>query len=257
MNGTHPTPKGCLLTYIQKNPMYYYLVLTSPDKVFHNCDELYQHLDKTYESYAMISEVGETGDNPHLNIIIKETKRLDNVKRALKKIYYGKELERFESTPGFLKYGAVGKVIKNELQLKNISVYLTKEEEPDFFFWKTIDIKDLCKDEPSYVEHKVIQDTLQHTNMTFDKLLDLAIELYIKSYFKGTLNFCLIKPVPPPDMYDLQEVLITMSKNKINCVPIYRNFQPFFLQFMSQLGNHEYIELFIRRQDEKLRKTND
>jgi hypothetical protein len=80
----------------------------------------------------MVSEMGESGDNPHLNIIIKETKRLDNVKRALKKIYYGKELERFESTSGFPKYGAVGKVIKNDLQLKQVACYLTKEEEPFF-----------------------------------------------------------------------------------------------------------------------------
>lgn len=256
LNGTLPTPKGSLRAYIQKI-MYYFLVLTSPDKVFHNVEELHTYLDKTFYSYMMISEVGEAGDNPHINVIVKETKRLDNVKRAIKKIYYGKDLERFEASSGFLKFGAVGKVIKNEIQLKHISVYLTKEEEPEFFFWKILDIIDLCKDEPTYQEHKAINNTSTHCNLSMDKLLDLSMEIYAKEYLKLGLNTFILEELPPPTMIDFKEVLKIMSKNKINCMPIYNKLQAFYIQFMAQLGNHEYIDLLIDRLDEKLRKRID
>jgi len=205
----------------------------------------------------MISEMGESGDNPHLNIIIKETKRLDNVKRSIKNIYYGKELERFEATSGFLKYGAVGKVIKNDLQLKHISVYLTKEDEPEHYYWKTLDIKLLCKDEPTYQEHKAIINVSTHTNLSMDKLLDLSMEIYAKEYLKLGLNKYVIEDLPPPSMIDFTEVLKIMSKNKINCMPIYNKLQSFYIQFMAQLGNQEYIDLLVHRMDEKLRKRND
>jgi len=232
-------------------------VLTSPEKVFHHVNELHTYLDKTYETYTMISEMGEAGDNPHLNIIIKETKRLDNVKRALKNIYYGKELERFESLAGFKQRGAVGKVIKNDLQLRQVSVYLTKEEEPEHYFFKQIDIYDLCKDEPTYQEHKAIMENTQHSNLSIDKLLDLSMEIYTKEYLKLGLNTFILEELPPPTMIDFKEVLKIMSKNKINCMPIYKNLQSFYIQFMAQLGNHEYIDLLIDRLDEKLRKRID
>jgi hypothetical protein len=91
--------------------------------------------------------------------------------------------------------------------------------------------------------------------MTLDKLLELSMELYIKGYLKLGLNAYSNEAIPPPSLIDFQEVLIVMSKNKINCMPIYKNLQAFYIQFMSQLGNHEYIQLLTIRLDEKLRKS--
>ncbi len=79
------------------------------------------------------------------------------------------------------------------------------------------------------------------THICIDKLLDMATELYIKNYLKRTSNALLpLDQVPPPTRHDFKEVLIIMTKNKINCMPIYKNFQAFYLQFMSQLGNQQY-----------------
>lgn len=78
--------------------MYYFLVLTSPDKAFHNIEGIHNYCETNYDAYCIVSEMGENGDNPHLNIIIKESKRLDNLKRTLMNLYYGKKLESFKNS---------------------------------------------------------------------------------------------------------------------------------------------------------------
>lgn len=87
------------------------------------------------------------------------------------------------------------------------------------------------------------------------------METYLKNHLKqhlhGTLNH-LLPPVdpPPPDRHDFKDILIELSKNKINCMPIYKNLQGFYIQFMSQLGNHDYISHVIDRLHEKLTDGN-
>lgn len=230
--------------------------MTSPKKQFHNIEAVKLYCESNYESYCIVSEMGENGDNPHLNVIIKETQRLDNLKRTLMNLYYGKELEQYKKSSGFLFHGAKGKTIRNDLQLKNTCNYLRKETS-EYYFFKEIDIHELCKDEISYNEHKSIRDTSTHCNLTLDKLLDLSMEIYMKEYLKLGLNTFILEELPPPSSIDFKEVLKIMSKNKINCMPIYKNLQGFYIQFMAQLGNHEYIDLLVDRLDEKLRKRID
>lgn len=232
---------------------YYFLVLTSPDKKFHNVEQLNDYLATKYEQYAIISEMGNNGDNPHLNVIIKDCKRIDNAKRAIMNVYYGTDLERFLDNGSFKKHGACGKVVATELQYIHICVYLTKEGEPDYYFHKGLDLWLACKDQPTWTEHKHIQNESSHSNFCLDKLLDMAIQIYYTEYLKGTLNTLLpLSEAPPPTRHDLTNVLKIMTKQKINCMPIYNKLQSFFIQFMAQLGNTDYIEELIERQHEKL-----
>lgn len=235
---------------INKKTMYYFLVMTSPEKQFHNIETLLNYLN-TLDFYIMISEQGENGDNPHLNVIVKSVERLDNLKRKLMSLYYGDKLQEFTSKTGFKINGAKGKIIKTEFQLQNVLVYLHKESS-EHYYSKGINMEEIISDKPTYEEHKQIQEQSQHVNMTLDKLLDMAIERYIINIKSLGLNKYIKDEIPPPQRYDFHIILTQMSKEKINCMPIYKNLQPFFIQFMSQLGNYDYIESVVERLHEKL-----
>ena len=139
--------------------MYYFVVLTNPDREFADVEKLQQHVLQKYEQSMIISEMGEQGNNPHINCVIKiKGQRLDNIRRGILTSYYGPKLTVFEKVPGFDKYGAVGKTVKDYEQLKNVSVYLTKEKNPLYYYDNSMDIPRLKEGMLAYEEHKKLQE---------------------------------------------------------------------------------------------------
>ena len=124
--------------------MYYFIVLTSPEKEYHDVEALQQYCVKKFSKSLIISEMGDNGTNPHINcVVLMGTKRIDNVRRGIMTAYYGPKLPIFELVPGFNKYGVVGKCVKDLPNLKNVAVYLTKEINPLYFYDNNMDVPKL------------------------------------------------------------------------------------------------------------------
>ena len=240
---------------------YYFLVLTSPEKQFHNVSAVKEYLEKKNNPRWLIrSETGDKGDNPHLNVVLEVSPgiRTDNIKRDIMKAYYPASfLEKHKNNKAFKLHGCKGKKVIGEVQLAHICVYLNKEvrtdeEYYDYFF--NLNINELTKDLPTYEQHTELRDANKTTNQTYERLLELAVETYHTLFFENNLKaFDNNVVIPPPIAEDFKEVLQRLTKLKYNLIPIYTRMKPFFLQFTMMLGNTSYCDSYVERMVQDLK----
>lgn len=224
--------------------MYYFIVLTSPDKEFHEIDALQRYLTKKFTQSMLISEMGENGTNPHVNVVVKMgTKRIDNLRRGIMATYYGSRLAVFELNPHFLSYGAIGKCVKDYEQLKNITVYLTKEEYNPHCYDNDMDIPKLKEGMLPYAEHKKLQEESCSYVRNAEQLLQEMIMNYKRQFVGEPLK---------PTKYDFLEMIKILAKKGYNLTPITSKIKIYYIEFCTRLGNYEQLENLIERIDEEL-----
>lgn len=231
---------------------YYFLVLTSPVKQFHNVLAVKEYLEKKNNQCWLIrSETGEQGNNPHLNVVLEVSPgiRTDNIKRDIMKAYYPAELlEKNKNNKAFKLHGCKGKKVIGDVQLSHICVYLAKECDPEHEYFININIHELTKNLPTYEEHKTIYEANKLVNQPYEKLLELAVETYHTLFFEDNLKYYDNNTViPPPSSDDFKAVLKRLTKLKYNLIPVYNKMKPFFLQFTMMLGADMYMESYIDR----------
>lgn len=234
--------------------MYYFLVLTSPDKEFHDIDNLQTYIKSKFTKSMIISEMGDNGNNPHVNVVVlMGQKRIDNVRRGILASYYGSKLSQFESNIHFQKYGAVGKCVKDYEQLKNVCVYLTKEITPPHIYDNDMDIDKLKEGMLSYSEHKKLQEGSCSLVRSAEQLLCEMIIEYKKECMADTLNsFIVDYQYPPPQKADFVRMLKIIAVKGYNLTPLTSKMKIYYIEFMTRLGNYDQLENLIDRIDEEL-----
>jgi len=230
---------------------FYFLVLTHPDKVWGDHQQVSELLVKKSLSYHIRGETGDKGDNPHLNVIVALNPQLraDNLKRDIMTTYYGKAfLEKHKDNKPFKIHGAKGKTAFGKRQLANVCVYLSKENTCGVEYAHGIDASALVKDMPTYQQHQALQSLIKTFEPSYGKLLDLFIETYYTLSHENTLNqFDNDYTLPIPDIDDFKNIVRRLSIEKYNLIPFYSKPKPFMLQFMAQLGNYNYVDLFLEK----------
>lgn len=240
---------------------YAFITLTSPERKFHQVEDLREWVEKRNPAqWKIISEMGESGVNPHLHILFSlGTSRIDNIKEPLMKRYYGDKLDSFMNLPGFKKCGYNAKTINGDIQFRNICVYMYKGTEPEYDYGN-INLKEETKGVPTWDEHCEIQNKHQTTVYTMDQLLLMATEEYYiyRSSFLTDLERQMGKSptIRPPDKEDFKEVIKGLHRNKINLTNLYRNMKPFYINWLAQLGNYDALERFIDKIDDDLNIKN-
>lgn len=230
---------------------FYFLVLTHPDKVWGDHLSVAQLLDKKSLDYHIRGEIGDKGDNPHLNIIVglNPQLRADNLKRDIMTNYYGKDfLEKNKNNKAFKIHGARGKNIFGTRQLANVCVYLAKEDDCGIEYSHGIDADKLIQNMPTFEQHKALQSLTKTFEPSYGKLLELFVETYYSLCHENTLNsFDNDYTLPIPDVDDFKSIVRRLSVEKYNLIPFYNKPKPFLLQFMAQLGNYNYVDLFLEK----------
>lgn len=234
--------------------MFYFIVLTNPDKEFGNVDALNDYCKAKFTKSLIISEVGDTGGNPHVNcVVLMGTKRIDNVRRGIMTSYYGPKLSDFEKIPGFEKYGALGKCVKDYENLKNVAVYLTKEANPTYLYDNDMDVQKLKEGMLSYTEHKKLQEGTSCFVRSAEQLLSEMVMEYTKECMADTLcQFIIDFEPPPPNKADFVRMLKRLALRKYNLTPITSKMKIYYIEFMSRLGNYDQLENLVDRIDEEL-----
>lgn len=236
---------------------YYYLVLTSPEKVFHNVSAVKEYLEhKNYYSWLIRSELGQ-GDNPHVNVVVEVNTgiRTDNIKRDIMKAYYGQSfLEKHKNNKPFKLHGCKGKKVVGELQLSYICVYLNKEISYDYDYFHNINIAELSANLPTYEEHRATYDAGKIINLSFEKLLTLCTETYTMIHFENNLKkYDENDILPPPSYDDFKTVLKRLFILKYNLIPIFNKMKPFYIQWSGSLGNYDAMENYIDRMEQDIK----
>lgn len=230
---------------------YYFLVLTHPDKVWGEHQQVSDLLGKKSLDYHIRGETGEKGDNPHLNVIVALNPQLraDNLKRDIMTVYYGKTfLEKNKDNKAFKIHGAKGKTAYGKRQLANVCVYLAKENTCGVEYSHGIDATALIKDMPTFEQHQALQSLTKTFEPSYGKLLELFIETYYTLSHENTLNHLDNNYILPiPDITDFKAIVRRLSLEKYNLIPFYNKPKPFLLQFMAQLGNYDYVDLFLEK----------
>ncbi|WP_445772283.1 hypothetical protein [Rheinheimera sp.] len=234
--------------------MYYFLVLTSPDKEFHDVDALQTYVSGKFTKSMIISELGSCGNNPHVNVVVlMGQKRIDNVRRGIMAAYYGPKLSEFESNVPFQRYGAVGKCVKDYEQLKNVCVYLTKEVSPPHIYDNDMDIPKLKQGMLNYEEHKKLQEESCSYVRSAEQLLCEMIVEFKKDCMAENLNsFIADYQYPPPSKFDFMRMLKLIAGKGYNLTPLTSKMKIYYIEFMTRLGNYSQLENLIDRIDEEL-----
>lgn len=237
--------------------MYYFVVLTSPDKEFHEVENLQSYIKDKFTKSMLISEMGDNGSNPHVNVVVlMGSKRIDNVRRGILAAYYGTKLSIFEQNPHFVKYGVVGKCVKDYEQLKNVCVYLTKEITPPHIYDNGMDIPELKKGMLSYQQHKDLRDQTEVYVRSAEQLLEEMIVSYKTECMDYNLNkFIQDYEVPPPNKYDFIRMLKMLAEKKYNLTPLTNKMKIYYIEFLTRLGNYTALENLVERIDEDLNKS--
>jgi len=230
--------------------------MTNPEKEFLDVQSLKNYCDKTFSQYIIVSEGGETGENPHINcIVLMGQKRIDNVRRGLLASYYGTKLSEFELNAHFLKFGAVGKNIKDKQNLKNVLNYL-KKETPLYFYSKDIDMDALTEGMLPYAEHKHLLEATTVCVRSAEQLLGELIVMYKTENLEDTLNqFIPDWQPPPPSKADFVRLLKKLAQKQYNLTPITSKMKIYYIEFMTRLGNYDQLENLIDRIDEELSRS--
>lgn len=230
---------------------YYFLVLTHPDKVWGEHKLVADLLDKKSLNYHIRGETGDKGDNPHLNVLIALNPQLraDNLKRDIMTCYYGKAfLEKHKDNKSFKIHGARGKNVYGTRQLVNVCVYLGKEDDCGVEYSRGIDASQITQNMPTFEQHQALQSLTKTFEPSYGKLLELFIETYYTLCHENTLNeFDNAYVLPIPDIDDFKSIVRRLSLEKYNLIPFYNKPKPFLLQFMAQLGNYNYVDLFLEK----------
>lgn len=234
--------------------MYYFVVLTSPDKEFHDVDNLQTYISSKFTKSMIISEMGDNGSNPHVNcVVLMGQKRIDNVRRGILAAYYGTKLSQFETNIHFQKYGALGKCVKDYEQLKNVCVYLTKETTPPHIYDNDMDIPKLKEGMLSYADHKKLQDGSCSLVRSAEQLLVEMIMEYKKECIEDGLNQFIQDFTPvPPSKPDFVRMLKKLAVKGYNLTPLTSKMKIYYIEFMTRLGNYDQLENLIDRIDEEL-----
>lgn len=234
--------------------MYYYVVLTNPEKEFLNVDKLKDYCDKNFNQYLIVSEMGDNGTNPHINcIVLMGSKRIDNVRRGILTAYYGPKLSEFEQDHNFVKRGAIGKNVKDKQNLKNICNYLKKEESFSYHYSKEIDMYALTEGMLPYKEHSKLMEDTAVCVRTGEQLLAELILMYKTECMEDGLNqFIVDYAAPPPSKADFVRLLKILAAKQYNLTPITSKMKIYYIEFMSRLGNFEQLENLVDRIDEEL-----
>lgn len=228
--------------------------MTNPEKQFLNVETLKNYCEQHFNQYLIVSEGGETGGNPHINcVVLMGQKRIDNVRRALLTAYYGPKLSEFEQNPHWVKYGAVGKNVKDKENLKNVCNYLKKEEENSYYYYKNIDMIALTEGMLTYAEHNKLLEQTSMCVRSAEQLLSEMILNYKQEQLQDTLcNFLPDwKPEPPSKACFIRHIKI-LAQKQYNLTPITSKIKIYYIEFMSRLGNYEQLENLINRVDEDL-----
>lgn len=237
--------------------MYYYIVLTNPEKEFLFVDALLKYVDKNFNEYLIVSEMGDVGANPHINcIVLMGSKRIDNVRRGILTSYYGPKLSDLEKNPNFNKYGAVGKNIKDKENLKNTCNYLKKEDDNEYYYFKGIDIYLLTEGMLPYKEHQKLLESNATCVRSAEQLLLEMINNYKRECMEDTLNAFVVDFVPPPpSKSDFVRQLKLLAIKKYILTPLTSKMKIYYIEFMSRLGNYDQLENLVDRVDEELSRS--
>ena len=236
--------------------MYYSLVATSPDKVFHEVENLRIYCEKNFTSSIIVSEMGDNGTNPHINVIVlMGSKRIDNVRRGLLKAYYGAKLLEYELNVNFNRFGALGKCIKDIQNLRNVLNYL-KKEDPEYKYESNMDLEALTEGMMPYAEHKKLMDENRYAVRSAEQLLCEMITEYKKEYLQQGLNTFLGEIVyPAPWKEDFIRMIKILANKGYNLTPLTAKIKIYYIEFMSRLGNHQLLESLVERCDEELNRS--
>ena len=193
----------------------------------------------------LISELGDSSNNPHVNVVVMTGKmRLDNIRRGILASYYGPKLIEFQNNIHFVKYGAVGKAIKDYEQLKNVSVYLSKEDYNPHVFDNGMDIPKLKEGMIGYAEHKKLQEESCSLVRSAEQLLQEMIIEYKKEF--------LFDAYITPQKHDFVRMLKRLAVKGYNLTPLTSKMKIYYIEFMTRLGNYDQLENLIDRIDEEL-----
>lgn len=236
--------------------MYYFIVLTSPEKEFHEVDALQQYCVSKFTSSLIISEMGDNGTNPHINVVVKMgSKRIDNVRRGIMASYYGPKLSIFEQVPAFNRYGCSGKCVKDVPNLKNVVVYLTKEVDPLYFFDNNMNVDSLLEGMLKYEDHKALIESQEWYVRSAEQILVELITEYKKECMEDNLNqFIENYQYPPPTKADFVRQLKNIARKGYNLTPITSKMKIYYIEFMSRLGSYDQLENLVDRVDEELNR---
>lgn len=244
--------------------MYYYIVLTSPTKEFHDVDNLNEYLKKNFKESIVVSEMGDKGTNPHINVIVKlDKRRIDNVRRGILPSYYGPKLSEFESNNHFNKYGAVGKNIKDLPNLKNILNYIKKEDQYNqgritYYYPNGIDMYELTEGMLPYEEHTKLQEGSCSFARSAEQLLQEMICEYQRRHLDKQQSFLSYfghdksDTTPLPTKEDFKDMLKYLIIKGFNITPITSKLKIYYVEFMSRLGNFCLLESMVDRIDDEL-----
>jgi len=236
--------------------MYYSIVATSPDKQFHDVENLRIYCEKTFTSSIIISEMGDNGGNPHINcIVLMGSKRIDNVRRGLMKAYYGAKLSQYELNADFNRYGVKGACIKDIQNLKNVLNYL-KKEDSEYKYENNMNINELTEGMLPYAEHKKLMEQNRFAVRSAEQLVCEMITEYKKEIFELGLNAYIDDmDIPPPTKEDFIRNIKKLAQKGYNLTPITSKIKIYYIEFMSRLGNHDLLESLIERCDEELNRS--
>lgn len=243
-----------------------FCTLTSPHKQFHDVKAVVDWIKKrNLPQWKLISEMGSSGDSPHLHFIIPmtETMRIDNVKEPILRAYFGPDLAALRLMGGFNIHSYNAKTVNGIAQLKNICNYLKKEMirsgTTPTHDYGDIDLHEITKGMVSFDEHTAIQNG-KTVAYSMDKLLVMATEEY-HAYLQESLTtmecYMGLKNDPrPPDKNDFKEIIMRLHKKEINLMNLYKNMKPFYINWLAQLGNYTAMERFIDKIDDDLNIRN-
>lgn len=237
-----------------------FITFTSPERQFHNVDAVVKWIqNRNPERWKVISEMGESGENPHLHCLFSlGTSRIDNIKDPMCRQYYGNKLTSFQTMPGFTKRGYNAKTVNGLIQFSNVCVYINKAI-PEYDYGN-IDLEEETKGRLTYDEHCEIENKHKTVVYTMDQLLLMVTEeyyIYVASY-QTPLEKYVKRPVSvrPPDKEDFKEVIKSLHKKEVNLMNLYKNMKPFYINWLAQLGNFDAMERFIDKIDDDLNIRN-
>jgi hypothetical protein len=237
-----------------------FITLTSPERQFHNVDAVVKWIqNRNPEKWKVISEMGTSGDNPHLHLLFSlGTSRIDNIKEPLCRQYYGAKLASFQTTAGFTKHGYNAKTVNGLIQFSNVCVYINKDI-PEYDYGN-IDLAEETKGRLTFEEHCEIENKHKTVVYTMDQLLLMATEEYYIycASFQTSLEKHMGRPVNvrPPDKEDFKEIIKILHKKEVNLMNLYKNMKPFYINWLAQLGNYMAMERFIDKIDDDLNIRN-
>lgn len=229
---------------------YLYLVLTGgSEKIERDSPLLIQTVKGVDSKSIIILEYGESGDNPHINVICKTNMRPDNFKRMCMNAYYGKE---YLKTQLGNKYLCKCQKVKNYENVKNIGVYLTKEPKYNVLYDGSTLLKDI-EDMPSYDEHQTALQQSRMLTSTDNSLCELLVQMYLEKYTvigvdcQGNSQMKVVGIVNKDVFKSLIQDCI---KNGYGIIKNLKNIKQIYAMWSAKLGHFEYMDKLI---DDELR----